>query len=288
LVEIGGDFRVPDVMTTSGTKLAEVGTTNRTKLADYQRALNENTRLIMRVHQSNYRIVGFTSAPTLAELSSLARDSGLPLYEDAGSGALADLSSLELADEPIISDSIASGADVVSFSGDKLLGASQAGLIVGQHEIVNRLRRHPLYRALRVDKLSLAVLEATLEAHRRGAAMAEVPVLKMLSQTRAEIEQRANNLIQILQRQTVGLDFSTINGVSAIGGGSGPDTHPPTTLIAINSQQRSVDEIAQALRLGNPAIISRIADNLVLLDLRTVEPNEEPDLLNAFVRLATL
>ena len=287
LVEIGGDFRVPDVMASSGTQMIEVGTTNRTKLDDYRSALNERTRLIMRVHQSNYRIVGFTSAPTIAELSLLAHEVELPLYEDAGSGALHDLSPFDLADEPIISESIANGADVVSFSGDKLLGAGQAGLIVGRHNIVSRLRQHPLYRALRADKLSLAVLESTLESHRRPTATAEVPVLRMLAQTKAEIELRANNFIEAYrQTQAKGLELFTTDGVSAIGGGSGPNTHPPTVLIAITDTRRSADELAQALRSSHPPVISRIADDRVLIDLRTVEPHEEADVINALTGLA--
>ncbi|PYS50795.1 MAG: L-seryl-tRNA(Sec) selenium transferase, partial [Acidobacteria bacterium] len=166
LIEIGGDFRVPDVMSQSGTRLVEVGTTNRTRISDYTQAITDNTRLVMRVHPSNYRIVGFTAAPALTELAHVAHEAGLLLYEDAGSGALLDLSPFGLADEPVIAESIKSGADIVSFSGDKLLGAAQAGLIVGRHELIKRLREQPLYRALRADKLALAALEATLEAYR--------------------------------------------------------------------------------------------------------------------------
>jgi L-seryl-tRNA(Ser) seleniumtransferase len=200
---------------------------------------------------------------------------------------LHDLSAFDLDDEPIISESIAHGADVVSFSGDKLLGAGQAGLIVGRRDIVNRLRQHPLYRALRADKLSLAVLEATLESHRRGAATAEVPVLRMLSQTTEEIGQRATNFIETYRKtQATGLELFTVAGVSAIGGGSGPNTHPPTVLIAITDTQRSADELAQALRSSRPPIISRIAENRVLMDLRTVESHEEADLIDALVGLA--
>ncbi len=180
LVEIGGDFRVPDVMANSGTVMVEVGTTNRTSLEDYRKALNDRTRLIMKVHPSNYRIVGFTAAPQLSELAALAHEVGMWLYEDAGSGVLNDLSAYGITDEPIIRESVSAGADVISFSGDKLLGATQAGLIVGRREIIDRLRKHSLYRALRVDKLCMAALEATLEAHRREA-IDEIPVLQMLS-----------------------------------------------------------------------------------------------------------
>src|SRR2546427_7076812 len=196
LVEIGGDFRVPDVMANSGTRMIEVGTTNRTKLDDYRQALNEKTRLIMCVHQSNYRIIGFTTSPMRAELTSLAHEAGLPLYEDAGSGVLLDLSQYGLTDEPVIAQCIAEGADGDSFNGDKMLGSTQAGLIVGRHAIVGRLRKHPLYRALRADKLCLAALEVTLESHRRGKALDEVPVLRMLGLTRQEIEERARSFLQ--------------------------------------------------------------------------------------------
>jgi L-seryl-tRNA(Ser) seleniumtransferase len=289
LVEIGGDFRVPDVMASSGTHMIEVGTTNRTKLDDYRQALNERTRLIMRVHQSNYRIIGFTTSPTRIELSALAHEAGLPLYEDAGSGVLADLSQYGLADEPIIRESIADGADVVSFSGDKLLGSTQAGLIVGRRDIVSRLRKHPLYRALRADKLCLAALEATLESHRRGDAVNELPVLRMMSLTQQEIEARANGLRQdYLGRagSSSNLNFEIIEGVSAIGGGSGPNTHPPTALIALSHPDRSADDLEQALRSSKPAIITRIAEGRVLIDLRTVALEDETDIIRALVALA--
>jgi L-seryl-tRNA(Ser) seleniumtransferase len=288
LVEIGGDFRVPDVMANSGTRMIEVGTTNRTKLDDYRQALNEKTRLIMRVHQSNYRIIGFTTSPTRAETSALAHEAGLALYEDAGSGVLADLSQYGLADEPIISGCIADGADVVSFSGDKLLGSTQAGLIVGRHAIVGRLRKHPLYRALRADKLCLAALEATLESHRRGNASNEVPVLRMLGLKRQEIEERARSFLQsYLQRVgSSSLTLEIVAGASAIGGGSGPNTHPPTALIALSHPDRSAADLEQALRSSSPAIITRIAEERALIDLRTVELQEETEILNALIALA--
>ncbi|HEY8187210.1 MAG TPA: L-seryl-tRNA(Sec) selenium transferase [Pyrinomonadaceae bacterium] len=282
LVEIGGDFRVPEVMANSGTQMVEVGSTNRTRLDDYKRAMNEKTRLIMRVHPSNYRIIGFTDSPDLSQLASLAHESALPLYEDAGSGVLNDLSKYGINDEPIIRESIAAGADVVSFSGDKLLGATQAGLIVGRRAIIDRLRKHSLYRALRVDKLCLAALEATLDAHRRGA-IDEVPALRMLALTKDAIEARAKAFLDKLGglNQSNVLTATIVAGQSAVGGGSGPNVHPPTALIALKHKQLNAGEIEKNLRLGSPPIIARIADDQVLLDLRTVDESEEPELLEA-------
>jgi len=286
LVEIGGDFRVPDVMSNSGTRMIEVGTTNRTRLEDYRRAINDRTRLIMRVHPSNYRIIGFTAAPGLSQLAALAKDSGLLLYEDAGSGVLNDLSVYGLGDEPIISQSVTAGADVISFSGDKLLGATQAGLIVGRREIIDRLRQHSLYRALRVDKLCLAALEATLEAHRRGA-MEEIPTLRMLALTADAIEKRARNLIEQFSENasSAGLTTTIIPGQSAVGGGSGPNVHPGTALIALKHQSLKADEMEEKLRLSSPPVIARIAEGSVLIDLRTVAPEEESELLEALIAL---
>jgi L-seryl-tRNA(Ser) seleniumtransferase len=256
LVEIGGDFRVPDVMT-------EVGTTNRTHLEDYRRAINANTRLLMRVHPSNYRIVGFASSPTRAELAALAREKELPLYEDAGSGLLEDLRKYGVIDEPVVREIVEQGVDVVSFSGDKLLGSVQAGLIVGKSEIVSRLRKHPLYRALRSDKIRLAALEATLASHQRDSA--QVPVMQMLSRTADELAQRARNLVEGLDSK-----FELITGESTLGGGAGPTSTFPTTLIAITHPEKSAQDIEYQLRTSSPAIIARISEGKVLLDLRTV------------------
>jgi L-seryl-tRNA(Ser) seleniumtransferase len=287
LVEIGGDFRVPDVMMQSGTRLVEVGTTNRTRLSDYRQALSDNTLLLMRVHPSNYRIVGFTSTPTLKELAALAHEAGLPLYEDAGSGALFDLRPYGLEGEPVIGESIACGADVVSFSGDKLLGAAQAGLIVGSGELVKQLRKHPLYRALRADKLALAVLEATLDAHRRGASFKEIPALRMLAMTAAEIEARARAFLRRLRKRagSDSLRFEITEGVSAIGGGAAPLTHPRTALISLTHATLSADALEAALRRSPTPVIARISDGQVLLDLRTVAPDEEAQLLEALAAI---
>lgn len=287
LVEIGGDFRVPDVMTQSGTHLKEVGTTNRTRLDDYRQAITESTRLLMRVHPSNYRIVGFTSTPSLSELASLAHEAGLALYEDAGSGALVDLRPYGLEGEPLIRESIESGADLVSFSGDKLLGAAQAGLIVGRQQLVKTLRKHPLYRALRADKLALAALEATLDAHRRGAQFNEIPVLRMLAMTAEEIATRARSLMRKFKKQSAAnkLLCELTEGVSAIGGGAAPTTHPPTTLLTLTHLRLSAAALEEALRHSQPPIIARISENQVLLDLRTVAADEEAELLEALAAI---
>ena len=296
LVEIGGDFRVPDVMAESGATMIEVGTTNRTRLADYERAINERTRLIMRVHPSNYRIVGFTATPALKELATLAHRNNLPLYEDAGSGALLSLSAHGLSGEPVIRESIADGADIVTFSGDKLLGASQAGLIVGRRELIEKLRRSPLYRALRADKLALAALEATLDVYLRGAAFEEIPTLHMLSLSYEALERRAKSflkrfarLLKLSEQQNGAhtLHHEIQKGQSAIGGGAAPTTHPPTALIALSHPTLSAVELEQRLRRHAPPIITRIAEDKVLIDLRTVAEDEEEELLQGIVAVTS-
>jgi len=277
LVEIGGDFRVPDVMASSGTRMVEVGTTNRTHLKDYERAINANTRLIMHVHPSNYRIVGFASSPSLSELSALAHEHGLAVYEDAGSGQLSDLSAYGVVGEPVISSLVADGADVISFSGDKLLGSAQAGLIVGKRAIVERLRKHPLYRALRSDKLRLVALEATLVAHQRDVAAAEVPVIQMLALTIDEIERRARSVIE--NTAGTGMQLTLEPGESTVGGGAGPTCNLPTMLIALSHPKLTAGEIERVLRTVSPPVIARIAEGKVLLDLRTVLPDELPEVV---------
>jgi L-seryl-tRNA(Ser) seleniumtransferase len=289
LVEIGGDFRIPDVFAQAGATLREVGTTNRTKLADYECAIGEATRLVLKVHPSNYRIVGFTSAPTIAELAGLAHGKGILLYEDAGSGALLDLSALGLRDEPVISGSISAGADVVTFSGDKLLGGPQAGLIVGRREVIDRVRRHPLYRALRADKLAYAALEATLESYAAGMAAAEIPVLRMLSASAEELRSRVSDFSErLMTRLPEGSDLNVKigEGVSAVGGGSGPDVQPPTVLLLLESSGSSAEELERRLRGCTPPVITRIVDGRVAIDLRTVSGSEEGELLGALLSAA--
>lgn len=287
LVEIGGDFRVPDVMAQSGTRMVEVGTTNRTRLSDYRKAISEDTRLIMRVHTSNYRIVGFAKTPTLRDLAGLTHDAGLTLYEDAGSGALLDLSEYGIDGEPIIRASVDAGADIVSFSGDKLLGGPQSGLLVGRSDLIERMRSHPLYRALRADKLRIAALEATLEAYARDTSRDEVPAHRSLALSTNAISERAEGIISRLRESKVSksVRLETVAGESAAGGGSGPTSRLPTVLISLTHIQLTANQIESALRLSDPPIIARIVDDRVLLDLRTVAESEESEVERAILSL---
>jgi L-seryl-tRNA(Ser) seleniumtransferase len=283
LVEIGGDFRVPDVMAQSGTRMVEVGTTNRTQLSDYRQAISEHTRLLMRVHTSNYRIVGFTKAPTLSQLAGLAHGAGLPLYEDAGSGALVDLSGYGIEGEPVIRESLKAGADVVTFSGDKLLGGPQTGLIVGRAELIERMRANPLYRALRADKLRLAALEATLEEYSRGD---KVPAQQMMAMTAEEIGARADGLIDRVSKQIAStISIEKVEGESAVGGGSAPTSPLPTFLISVTDSSRTANETETLLRRRELPILVRIVEDRVMIDLRTVSESEEADIEAALASL---
>ena len=279
LVEIGGEFRVPDVLARSGARLREVGTTNRTKLADYEEAIGDKTSMILKVHPSNYRIVGFTTAPLLFELATLAHKRNILIYEDAGSGVMCDLSPIGLVDEPVIAESIKSGADVVTFSGDKLLGGPQAGVIAGKSEHIEKLRKDPLYRALRVSKLIYAALEATLESHLRRNATSEVPVLKMLAATSADLTDRCRKLIEYLDNEQ--LSAAIVLGRSAVGGGAAPTYQPESPLIVLKHVQMSANELERSLRERDVPIITRIVEDKVTIDLRTVSENEEQDLIAA-------
>jgi L-seryl-tRNA(Ser) seleniumtransferase len=282
LIEIGDGFRIPDIMAESGAVLREVGTTNRTRLRDYERAINERTRLLLRVHPSNFRITGFTERVSLEELAALGRRSGVPVFEDLGSGCAADLSASGIS-EPLARESCAAGASVVSFSGDKLLGGPQAGIIAGQKEIVERIRRNPLFRALRVDKLTIAALEATLRAYQRGA-LEEIPALRMIRLHADEIDRRAAHLAGHL-RAALPKDaaIEVLPGYSVVGGGSTPDQQLPTHLIAIASPRRSAAALEERLRKppqGIP-VIARIEEDRLVVDLRTVFPDEESSLMTA-------
>jgi len=282
LVEIGGDFRIPDVLKQSGAILREIGTTNRTKLSDYEKAIGDSTRLVMSVHPSNYRIVGFTEKPSRSALADLAHRKGILLYEDAGSGAMIDLADIGFDDEPVISRAISDGADIVTFSGDKLLGGSQAGLIVGRRELIEQVRKHPLYRALRVDKLIYAALEATLESYLREDSWRDIPVLRMLGSTKEDLEIRATAFAGRLGDaigNTNHVSIEIIAGESVVGGGSSPAVGRPTALIALGHAVITADELEEKLRMAETPIIARIEKDAVLIDLRTVREDEEDRLL---------
>ncbi|HVO62994.1 MAG TPA: L-seryl-tRNA(Sec) selenium transferase [Terriglobales bacterium] len=272
LVEIGGSFRIPDVMAKSGAVLREVGTTNRTRIADYERAINDKTRLLLRVHRSNFQITGFTEQPTMSQLSELAQRRGIPLMEDLGSGALFDLRAVGIQGEPGVLDSLVAGVSIVTYSGDKLLGGPQAGLISGQRELVGRIRGNPLFRALRVDKLTYAALEGTLLAYVKQDHDA-VPALRMMRATKQSIADRAENLIQRMQGNS--LRHELIQGESVIGGGAAPSACLPTRLLAITSDRHTAHELSAKLRACDPPIIARVEDGRVLLDLRTVFPEQD-------------
>jgi L-seryl-tRNA(Ser) seleniumtransferase len=272
LIEIGDGFRIPEIMERSGAILREVGTTNRTTVDDYRAAINERTRVLLRVHPSNFRIAGFTARPALRDLAALARERNLPLYEDLGSGCLADLRPFGI-DEPLVTESLRAGADLVSFSGDKLLGGPQAGILAGKPEIVARLRRNPLFRALRLDKVIYQALENTLRALLLER-WDEIPALAMIRQTPETIRARAEALVSQLPQ----LRAEIIPGESVIGGGATPEQSIPTFLIAVDCNAVDAE---RALRGGNPPVIARIAEDRVMIDLRTVFADEEPALLRA-------
>ena len=272
LVEIGGGFRIPAIMGESGALLVEVGTTNRTRIADYADAIGENTAMLLRVHASNFKQVGFVQQPSLDELTDLARKNGILAVDDLGSGTLLDTAPFGLDHEPTIQESIAAGTDLVCFSGDKLLGGPQAGIIVGKAEAIETLKRHPLARALRVDKLTYAALIATLEHYRREEALTQIPVWRMISLRLDEISRRA-------EEWSKKLGGTVISGESTVGGGSLPGTSLPSALLAFETE--TPDRMIAQLRQANPPVIARIADGRVLLDPRTVLPEQDQDLLSA-------
>lgn len=281
LVEIGGGFRIPDIMRQGGATLREVGTTNRTYLHDYTGAITGQSALFMRLHPSNFRIEGFVHQPPLAELAEAAHAHGLWLVDDLGSGALLDTRPFGLAQEPLVQASIAAGADLVLFSGDKLLGGPQAGCIVGRKALVALLRRHPLARALRVDKATLAALDATLMSYQRGRALEEVPIWRMIARPVQELEVVARRWAATLQ--AVGIAAEVQPGHSTIGGGSLPGETLPTWLLAL--PHAHPDRLATTLRAHRPPLVARIADDALLLDPRTILPEQEPLVLDALLTL---
>jgi L-seryl-tRNA(Ser) seleniumtransferase len=286
LVEIGGSFRIPDICVKSGAILREVGTTNRTRVSDYATAITERTRLLLRVHPSNFRMVGFTERPALAELTELAAQRNLMLMEDLGSGCLEDLGPFGLIEEPVVSQSLKAGVDVVTFSGDKLVGGPQAGILLGRQEALARIRKNPLFRALRVDKLTIAALEATIALYLRGD-FASIPAQRMIRASREDITRRAERLAVRL-RDLTGLSVSLVDGESVAGGGSTPGQYLPSRLIAVTHERLSAQDLSVALRRNRPPVIARVEANQLLLDLRTVlDDHQEREILVAFERITS-
>jgi L-seryl-tRNA(Ser) seleniumtransferase len=282
LVEIGGSFRIPEVMAKSGAILREVGTTNRTRTADYESAITERTRLLLRVHRSNFEIMGFTEQASTAELVALARKRGIPLMEDLGSGALFDLRSVGISGEPGVLDSLGSGVDIVTYSGDKLLGGPQAGLISGSSELITRMRANSLFRALRVDKLIYAALEATLLDYVRRDHDA-VPALRMMRLSKDAIGKRAETLAA--QIAAPKLKVEIVDGESIVGGGAAPSSTLPTRVLALTCEGLTADELAGRLRGAEPPIVARVEEARVLLDLRTVFPEQDAAMVAALNRI---
>ena len=288
-VEIGGRFRIPDVMRQSGCKLVEVGTTNRTRLADYEEAITSRTAALLHVHTSNFKVIGFTEEVGIGELAALGKRRGIAVLDDLGSGTLLDTARYGLAHEPMVQESLAAGADLACFSGDKLLGGPQAGLVVGRREPVDRMRRWPLARAVRVDKCTIAALQATLLAYVRGTAERDVPVWRMIAAPLDEIDRRAAAWAESLRR--AGVAAAVVDGESTVGGGSLPGEMLPTRLVSLEvhrdrSATAAAGRLAARLRANDPPVVARVDRGRVLLDARTVAPSEEPALLAAVIAAA--
>ena len=283
LVEIGGSFRVPDVMGKSNAILREVGTTNRTRIADYERAINDRTKLLMRVHRSNFSIVGFTEEPTPEELVALGRRRNIPVMEDLGSGAFFDLREVGIQHEPGVGDSIRAGVDIVTFSGDKLLGGPQAGVISGRPDLVAAIRKNPMFRALRVDKMIYAALEATLLSYIKRDFDA-IPAIQMMRLSKDAIAERARRMS--IQLRLAGLVAEMRDGESVIGGGAAPSSALPTVLLAIASDRLGPNEMANQLRQHTIPIIARVEDERLIVDLRTVRPDDDARMVAALSRLS--
>jgi len=285
LIEIGDGFRIPEIMEQSGALLREVGTTNRTRLADYENGINEKTRLLLRVHPSNFTVTGFTEKPEVADLIALGARAGLPVVEDLGSGCLVDLSASGIT-EPTARESVAAGFSLVLFSADKLLGGPQAGIIAGKKELVAKVRRHPLFRALRVDKLTIAALEVTLRAYLRGA-WNDIPAQRMIRLPLEEIAARTKKFYDALQPQAAASNagIEIADGTSLVGGGSTPAQSLPTQVLCVKSARHSAAQLEAHLRQAPAgiAVIARIEDDRLLLDLRTVFPEQEPALLQSLL-----
>ena len=287
LIEIGGEFRIPDIMRRSGARLVEVGATNRTHLKDYASAIGPDTALLLKVHPSNYRTVGFTAEVSRGDLVALGRERGIPVMEDLGSGSFVDLRPWGFPYEPTVPEVVAAGVDVVTFSGDKLLGGPQAGLIVGKRALVSRLKKNPLNRALRIDKLTVAALEATLAAYEAGDARETVPTLRQLTEPLTAVLARARGALRRLDATTRRrLSAQVVKGLGQVGGGALPTVELPTAALAIGADPADARALDVALRQGDPPVIGRIADDRLLLDFRTVMSSDVPALVRILARIA--
>jgi L-seryl-tRNA(Ser) seleniumtransferase len=286
LVEIGGSFRIPEVMAQSGARLVEVGATNKTYPDDYRRAINNNTALLLHVHTSNYRIVGFTRETAVGELVELGRECNLPVVSDLGSGFLIDLSRFGLPWEPTVQETVGAGTDIVTFSGDKLLGGPQAGIIVGKRVFIDKMKKNPLTRAIRIDKMTVAALEATLRLYLdEEQALLEVPTLRMLTISLEQLRQKASELV-VLLREAAGRRalVEVEESMSAVGGGAMPTAALPTAVVAIQPEKSSSGELQEALRQGEPAVMGRVQEDKLLLDVRTIAEKEFQLLAGALAR----
>ena len=290
LVEIGGSFRIPDIMSRSGARLREVGCTNRTHISDYSDAIDLETSLLLDVHASNYQIVGFTAEVGLEALVELGRKHGVPVMQDLGSGCFVDVTPFGLQGEPLVQDAVRSGADVITFSGDKLLGGTQAGIILGKREFIEELRRNPLTRAFRVDKFTLAALEATLRLYRdQDTAIQAIPTLKMIATDLKTLEDRAQVLIKALRANIPeSIEVTTMDGSSMVGGGALPTQTLPTKLVAISSKEASAARLEAHFRGYVPPIIGRVEQELFLLDVRTLQPGDEETIVAAAAKLESV
>ena len=287
LIEIGGEFRIPDIMLRSGAILREVGATNRTHLRDYAEAIGPNTALLLKVHTSNYRVIGFTADVSSRHLTELGRERGIPVMEDLGSGSLIDLRRWGFPYEPTVPEVVASGVDLVSFSGDKLLGGPQAGIVVGKRAIVARLKKNPWNRALRIDKFTIAALEATLDAYEAGTARDTLPTLRLLTEPLASIQARARRVLRALGGETAArLGAKVDEGRSQVGGGALPTVELPTAGLALGTSDAAARTLDAALRVGDPAVVGRLVDDRLFLDCRTVLPAQVAALAKAVVTAA--
>lgn len=286
LIEIGGSFRIPEVMAESGAVLREVGTTNKTNRADFEKAIGEDTALLLKVHTSNYRVVGFTAEVGTAELTSLGQERGLPVMVDLGSGVLFDPTARGLSSEPTIAETVAAGVDLVTFSGDKLLGGPQAGIIIGKKELVDRVKKDPLARALRIDKLSLAALEATLRLFLDREHLENIPSLRMLFVPADKLKHRAEALVRLLNKIPIkNLKYQITESYSKVGGGALPLDELPTFVVTLISPEISASALAARLRAGRPPVIARVKDDAVLLDIRTIKDDQLPELASVISSL---